>query len=120
MSLLRLAGRLSCRADPQIISKTLFSRAMTSAADVETKLRDKLGAQEVVSPTLTSCAPSCNSSGPARNAITLFQAFLIILIHLRADSHGYIWRVATPLLLPLNVLVHALHILKYLLSICTL
>lgn len=48
MSLSRLAGRLFRKADSQIISKTLLSRAMTSAADVETRLRDKLGAQEVV------------------------------------------------------------------------
>ena len=34
--------------------------------------------------------------------VTLYQAFLILHLHLRADSDGHIWRVVIPLLLPLN------------------
>jgi len=48
MSLHRLAGRINRIGGGQTICNSLFVRAMTTAADVESKLRDKLKAQDVV------------------------------------------------------------------------
>ena len=48
MSLYRIAGHFNRIAGTPTIGNNLLVRAMTSAADVEEKLRDKLGAQDVV------------------------------------------------------------------------
>lgn len=58
MSLWSVAGQARRVAGTQAIPRNLFLRAMTTAADVEAKLRDKLKAQDVVRDSLqSSCAP---------------------------------------------------------------
>ena len=48
MSLWSVAGQARRVAGTQAIPRNLFLRAMTTAADVEAKLKDKLKAQNVV------------------------------------------------------------------------
>ena len=56
MSLYRLVGHLHRTAASQTTCQNLFVRAMTSSADVERKLRDKLKAEDVVCASISMSA----------------------------------------------------------------